>query len=300
MTSCTSSSSLSGSGGAGGAAPPPLPLPPPPAAPAPPPRESSSSSTSLVNSPLGSCSRMAAAASFSERRSRVRIPVYALRASQCGGVSEVHCCDSPSASVTRAPSASASPPPFIGGALLFAPSAPGECAARLYKSPLAKLFRFASSQFLFLRHDAVVNVLEAQGDEVDELLRITDGVGNTEFKDVDAVFGMRSFDLLVRLVRHHEVEQNVTCLGVATERDARPAPSGLEHNDSLRACVQASVICHGDIGHGGGGDGVGYVTLGAHHVLPTATVQVPRVVAPVVVTCEQRQLWSNDAWCVNL
>ncbi|CAI7917965.1 unnamed protein product [Closterium sp. NIES-54] len=53
-------------GGAGDAAPLPLPLPPPPAAPAPPPGESSSSSSSwrspLVNSPLGSCSRMAAAA----------------------------------------------------------------------------------------------------------------------------------------------------------------------------------------------------------------------------------------------
>ncbi|CAI7780668.1 unnamed protein product [Closterium sp. NIES-54] len=73
--------------------------------------------------------------------------------------------------------------------------------------------------FVWVFPVAVVNVLEAQGDEVDELLRITAAVGNTEVKDVDAVFGVRSSDLLARLVRHHEVERNVTCLGVGAEVD---------------------------------------------------------------------------------
>ncbi|CAI7805055.1 unnamed protein product [Closterium sp. NIES-54] len=73
--------------------------------------------------------------------------------------------------------------------------------------------------FVWVFPVAVVNVLEAQGDEVDELLRITAAVGNTEVKDVDAVFGVRSSDLLARLVRHREVERNVTCLGVGAEVD---------------------------------------------------------------------------------
>ncbi|CAI7767075.1 unnamed protein product [Closterium sp. NIES-53] len=80
MTSCTSSSSPFGSGGAGGAAPPPLLLPPLPAAPAPPPGESSSSSSRspLVNSPQGSCSRMAVAASSSARSLPPCSPLAAL------------------------------------------------------------------------------------------------------------------------------------------------------------------------------------------------------------------------------
>ncbi|CAI7750982.1 unnamed protein product, partial [Closterium sp. NIES-54] len=157
-------------------------------------------------------------------------------------------CGSPSASVARAPSASASPPPFIGGTLLFAPSPPGECAARLRKAPLAKLFCFASRQFLFLYHTAVVNVLEAQGDDVDELLRITAAVGNTEVKDVDAVFGVRSFDLRAHLVRHREVEQNVMCLGVDKTGDAA---SGGEFCRACTGVLFGAGNCGKEAGSGG-------------------------------------------------
>ncbi|CAI7748958.1 unnamed protein product [Closterium sp. NIES-54] len=336
-------------------------------------------------------------------------------AARCGAPSAgaaASCC-SPSASVaagvTHAPIASISPPPFIGGALLFSPSAPGECAARLCKTPLAKLFRFATRQFLFLRHCelcrrvaplgvdlhklifcvesrnsvrieganasaaqhalkmlrcgsgegmflhaigfrvvqpqlawvqmmwpprssfwvfpvTVVNLFKAQGDKVDELLRITTAVGNAEVEDVNPIFEVRSPDLLARFVQHRVVEQDVACLGVEAEvdssvhelrrrenikaqvlhdqhivqRDVRPAPSSLENYDSLRTCAQACVFRHGDIGHGGGGDGVGYVMLRAHHMLPIAAIQVPRVVAHVVVTCKQRRSRSNDVRCVKL
>ncbi|CAI7901153.1 unnamed protein product [Closterium sp. NIES-54] len=152
----------------------------------------------------------------------------------------------------------------------------------------------------------VVNVFEAQGDEVYELLRITAAIENAEVEDVNAIFN---------LVRHRVVEQDVACLGIGAEvdsaihelrcgekieaqilhnrhviqRDVHPAPSGLEHHDSLCARTQACIVRHGDIGHGGCRDSIGYVTLTTHHMLATAAIQVPRVVAPVVVTCEQRQ-----------